>query len=156
MLWRVGTTHFISKRQIQLDDSEGEIAIAPNGSLLANHRQAHPYRRTLAYSNDAGETCSIRTHEGCCDGQQLKYTTITSVALFGALLSRVPGASWYAKIDADTLLNVPPAGPQPNLRALAGSMLDALDTLPQRQKLKAALHAQHSALREAGLLKHRL
>lgn len=34
---------------------EGEIAIAPNGSLLANYRGGHPYKRVLAYSNDGGE-----------------------------------------------------------------------------------------------------
>ena len=30
-----------------------------------------------------------------------------SVALFGALVTQVPDASWYIKVDADTLLNVP-------------------------------------------------
>ena len=35
---------------------EGEVAIAPNGSLIANYRGSHPYKRVLAYSNDRGET----------------------------------------------------------------------------------------------------
>ena len=30
-----------------------------------------------------------------------------SIALFGALVARVPNASWYIKIDTDTFLNVP-------------------------------------------------
>lgn len=35
---------------------EGEIAIAPNGSLVANYRGSHPYKRVLTYSNDNGIT----------------------------------------------------------------------------------------------------
>lgn len=35
---------------------EGEVAIAPNGSLLMNYRGSHPYKRVLAYSQDKGET----------------------------------------------------------------------------------------------------
>ena len=35
---------------------EGEVAIAPNGSLLINYRGSHPYKRVLAYSQDRGES----------------------------------------------------------------------------------------------------
>lgn len=35
---------------------EGEVAITPNGSLLVNYRHKNPYKRTLAYSNDEGES----------------------------------------------------------------------------------------------------
>ena len=35
---------------------EGEVAIAPNGSLLINYRGSHPYRRVLSYSNTRGES----------------------------------------------------------------------------------------------------
>eukprot|EP01052_Picozoa_sp_SAG31_P008791 SAG31_NODE_450_length_15512_cov_5.788555_10_plen_191_part_00 len=38
---------------------EGEVAIAPNGSLLANYRQGHPYKRLLSFSNNGGETCAL-------------------------------------------------------------------------------------------------
>ena len=34
---------------------EGEVAIAPNGSLVINYRGGHPYKRVLAFSNDQGE-----------------------------------------------------------------------------------------------------
>lgn len=36
---------------------EGEVAVAPNGSLLINYRGSHPYKRVLSYSNDGGERC---------------------------------------------------------------------------------------------------
>ena len=35
---------------------EGEVAIAPNGSLIINYRGSHPYKRVLAYSDDGGES----------------------------------------------------------------------------------------------------
>jgi len=35
---------------------EGEVAIAPNASLLVNYRGSHPYRRVLSYSNNGGES----------------------------------------------------------------------------------------------------
>jgi len=38
------------------DVGEGEVAIAPNGSLLINYRHTNPYRRVLAYSHDGGES----------------------------------------------------------------------------------------------------
>ena len=31
-----------------------------------------------------GTACSVRTYDACCDAQQLRYTTITSISLFGA------------------------------------------------------------------------
>lgn len=37
---------------------EGEVAIAPNGSLVINSRPGHPYRRVLSWSEDGGESWS--------------------------------------------------------------------------------------------------
>ena len=53
-------------------------------------------------------------------------------------------------------LNVQPGGPQPDLMHLADTMSECIDALPQRQKLRQAMQSQHAALREAGLLRHKL
>ena len=66
---------------------------------------------------------------------------------------------WHTELWSkffELILNVPDAGRQPDLAALADEMLCFLDSMPQRQKLRQALQSQHAALREAGLLKHRL
>ena len=49
------------------------------------------YERALESSScgmpamdDAGQACALRGQEQCCDAQQLKYTSITSAALFAA------------------------------------------------------------------------
>ena len=49
------------------------------------------YERALESSScgmpavdDAGEACAAGSHDQCCDAQQLKYTSITSAALFAA------------------------------------------------------------------------
>ena len=56
---------------------EGEIALAPNGSLVINLRHSNPYKRLLSWSDDDGETWSapaiypMPELGGSCEGSMI-------------------------------------------------------------------------------------
>ena len=72
----------------------GAASIFCMGGVIFGIASLYPvlyYERALEASScgvpaldDQGAACSVRTYDACCDGQQMRYTTITSIALFGA------------------------------------------------------------------------